>query len=68
MQLGDCIPEEREQRSPMEKALDTLDAAVTDLINTTETTGLDQLENHEQVALWQRSNASATNSRWLTTA
>jgi hypothetical protein len=54
MQLGDCIPDEREQRSPMEMALDTFDAALTDLINTAENSGLDQLENHEQVAVWQR--------------
>jgi hypothetical protein len=54
MQLGDSAMEERDQRSPMEKALDTLDAAVTDLIDTAEIGGLDHLEADEQVALWQR--------------
>jgi Domain of unknown function (DUF222) len=54
MQLGESIPDEREQRSPMEMALETLDAAVTDLINTVETGGLDQLHADQQVAVWQR--------------
>ena len=54
MQLGDCIPDEREQRSRMEMALDTFDAALTDLIDTVETGGLDRLEADEQVAVWQR--------------
>jgi hypothetical protein len=54
MQLGDCIPDEREQRSSMEMALDRFDAALTDLINTAETGGLDQLKADQQVAVRQR--------------
>jgi hypothetical protein len=67
MQLGDCIPDEREQRSPMEMALDTFDAALTDLINTAETA---DLISWRTTSRWRRgnaSNASATNSPWSTT-
>jgi hypothetical protein len=54
MQLGDSTPDDRDQRSRMDEALDGLDAALTDLINTAETSGLDHLEADQQVAVWQR--------------
>jgi hypothetical protein len=38
----------------MDAALDTLDTVLTDLINTVETGGLDQLSAAEKVAVWQR--------------
>jgi hypothetical protein len=38
----------------MDAALDTLDTVLTDLINTVETGGLDQLNVAEKVAVWQR--------------
>jgi hypothetical protein len=38
----------------MDDALDTFDAALTDLISTAETSGLDQLHADQQVAVWQR--------------
>ncbi len=38
----------------MDAALDALDTVLTDLINTVETGGLDQLKAAEKVAVWQR--------------
>ena len=54
MQLGDFTTAERDQRSPLNKALDRFDAALTDLISTAETGGFDQLHADQQVAVWQR--------------
>ena len=45
---------ERTERSPLDEALDTFDAALTDLISRVELGGLDQLEVAEKVAVWQR--------------
>jgi hypothetical protein len=54
MELGDSTTAEPGQRSVVDEALDTFDAALTDLISTVETSGLDHLEPDEQVAVWQR--------------
>jgi hypothetical protein len=54
MELGDSTTAEPGQRSVMDEALDTFDAALTDLISAVETGGLDHLEPDEQVAVWQR--------------
>ena len=51
MELGDPTAT---PRSRLDEALDTLDAAVADLIGTFENGGLDQLSAEEKVAVWQR--------------
>ena len=54
MQLGDPTATTREPRSRLDEALDTFDAAVTELIGTIENGGLDQLDGAEKIALWQK--------------
>ena len=54
MELGDSTTAERHQRSVVDEALDTFDAALTELISAVETSGLDHLEADQQVAVWQR--------------
>jgi hypothetical protein len=54
MELGDSTTAERHQRSVVDEALDTFDAALTDLISAVETGGLDHLHADQQVAVWQR--------------
>ena len=54
MELGDSTTAEPGQRSVVDEALDTFDAALTDLISTVETGGFDQLHADQQVAVWQR--------------
>ncbi len=54
MQLGDSTATTREPRSRLDEALDHFDTALTDLISTVETGGLDQLSAEEKVAVWQR--------------
>ena len=54
MQLGDSTATTREPRSRLDEALDNFDAALTDLIGTVETGGLDQLSADEKVAVWQK--------------
>ena len=54
MELGDSTTAEHDQRSMVDEALDRFDAALTDLISTAETGGLDRLEADQQVAVWQR--------------
>src|SRR6478672_5812116 len=54
MQLGDSRAMTRDQRSRLDEALDHFDTALTDLIDTCETGGLDQLSAGEKVAVWQR--------------
>ena len=44
MQLGDPTATTRDQRSRLDEALDHLDTALTDLIDTLDTGGLDQLD------------------------
>ena len=44
MELGDSTTAEHDQRSVVDKALDTFDAALTDLISSAETGGLDRLD------------------------
>jgi hypothetical protein len=53
MELGDHSVE-RDQRSAMDEALDRFDSALTDVITTIESGGLDQLATEEKVAVWQR--------------
>jgi hypothetical protein len=67
MELGDSTTAERDQRSLMKEALDTFDAALTDLINTVQTSGLDHLDADRSWRCGNASNASATNSPWLIT-
>src|SRR6476620_9997859 len=54
MQLGDPTATPRDPRSRLDAALDHFDAALTELIGTVETGGLDQLTAEEKVAVWQR--------------
>jgi hypothetical protein len=54
MELGDSTTAERDRRSAVDEALDRFDAALTDLINTVETGGLDRLEADQQLAVWHR--------------
>jgi hypothetical protein len=51
MELGDPSTTEREQRSPMDATLDAFDTALTDLITTMESGGLDQLTAPENNSL-----------------
>jgi len=54
MELGDSTTAEPSQCSVVDEALDTFDAALTDLISTAETSGFDHLHADQQVAVWQR--------------
>jgi Domain of unknown function (DUF222) len=54
MELGDPTATTRERRSRLDAALDAFDAALTELIGTVDTGGLDQLSAEEKVAVWQR--------------
>jgi hypothetical protein len=54
MELGDPTATTREPRSRLDEALDTFDAALTELITSVDTGGLDQLSAEEKVAVWQR--------------
>jgi Domain of unknown function (DUF222) len=54
MELGDPTATTRGPRSRLDAALDTFDAALTELIGTFDTGGLDQLSAEEKVAVWQR--------------
>jgi hypothetical protein len=54
MELGDSTTAEHDRRSVVDKALEAFDAALTDLISSAETGGLDRLEADQQVAVWQR--------------
>ena len=54
MELGDPATAERDQRSTLDVALDTLDVALTDVIEKVETGGLEQLDAAAKVALWHR--------------
>ena len=51
---GTLLATTREPRSRLDEALDTFDAAVTELITTIENGGLDHLSAEEKVAVWQR--------------
>jgi hypothetical protein len=54
MELGDPTTAEREQGSPLAASLDTLETALTEVIEKIETGGLDQLDATEKVVLWRR--------------
>ena len=63
MELGDPTATTRDQCSRLDEALDTFDAALTDLIGAVETGGLDHLSAEEKVAVWQRFETIATGGR-----
>jgi hypothetical protein len=54
MELGEPPTGEREQRSVLAVAVDSLETALTDVIEKIETGGFEQLDNAEKVAVWQR--------------
>jgi hypothetical protein len=54
MQLGDCTTAELIERSPLDAALDTLDAALAEVIEKIDSGQLDQLDNTAKLALWHR--------------
>jgi hypothetical protein len=54
MQLGDCTRAELTERSPLDAALDTLDAALAEVIEKIDSGQLDQLDNTAKLALWHR--------------
>ena len=54
MELGDPTAAEREQRSVLAVALDTLEAALTEVIEKVEAGGLDQLSAAEKISWWRR--------------
>ena len=54
MEFGDPPAAEREQRSVLDVALDAFEAALTEVIETVEAGGLDQLTAHQKVAVWRR--------------
>ena len=54
MELGDPTAAEREQRSVLAVALDTLEAALTEVIEKIEAGGLDQLSAAEKISWWRR--------------
>ena len=67
MELGDSTTAEPDQRSVVDEALDRFDAALTDLISTAETSGLDQLHADQQVAVWRRFVRIRNKLPWSTT-
>ena len=54
MEIGDPTAAEREQRSVLAVALDTLEAALTEVIEKIEAGGLDQLSAAEKISWWRR--------------
>jgi hypothetical protein len=54
LELGDPTATTRGPRRRLDAALDTFDAAITDLIGAVDTGGLDHLTAEEKVAVWQR--------------
>ena len=58
MELGDPAAGERTERSPLDVALDTFDAALDGLINTVEAGGLEHLSAAEKISFWQHFETS----------
>ena len=54
MELGDPTATTRDPRRRLDEALDTFDTALTDLIDTVDTGGLDHLSAEQKIAVWQR--------------
>jgi hypothetical protein len=54
MELGDQATARRDQRAPIDLALDVFDTALNGLIAAVESGALDQLDAAEKVAVWQR--------------
>ena len=63
MELGDPTATTRDPRRCLDEALETFDTALTDLIGTVDTGGLDHLSAEQKIAVWQRFEPSATGSR-----
>jgi hypothetical protein len=57
MQLGDASAGERTERSQLDEALNALDTALNNLIDTVEGGGLDQLSAVRKISFWQRFEA-----------
>ena len=58
MELGDPAVGERTERSPLDVALDTFDAALDGLINTVEAGGLAHLSTAEKISFWRKFETS----------
>src|SRR4029453_4207869 len=58
MELGDHNTADRDQRCPLDVALDAFDTALKDVIEKVETGGLDQLTANQKVEVWQRFESS----------
>ncbi|HEY6812000.1 MAG TPA: DUF222 domain-containing protein [Propionibacteriaceae bacterium] len=54
MQFGDPTTEERDQRSPLDEALDDAEQALTTMISLLEAGSLDPLSNEQTISWWQR--------------
>jgi hypothetical protein len=54
MQLGDSSTDERDQRSPLDEALNDAQQALTTMISLLEAGNLDQLSNEQTISWWQR--------------
>jgi hypothetical protein len=54
MQLGDPTTDERDQRSPLDEALDDAEQALTTMISLLEAGNLDPLSNEQTISWWQR--------------
>jgi hypothetical protein len=57
MQLGDLSTDERNQRSPLDEALDDAEQALTTMISLLEAGNLDPLSNEQTISWWQRFEA-----------
>ena len=54
MELGDPTAEQRSERGRLDVVLDKFDEVFTELLETVETGGLDQLTADQKVAIWRR--------------
>jgi hypothetical protein len=57
MQLGDPSTDERDQRSPLDEALDDAEQALTTMISLLAAGNLDPLSNEQTISWWQRFEA-----------
>ena len=57
MQLGDPTTDERDQRSPLDEALDDAEQALTTMISLLAAGNLDPLSNEQTISWWQRFEA-----------
>ena len=54
MQLGEPTTDERDQRSPLDEALDDAEQALTTIISLLAAGNLDPLSNEQTISWWQR--------------